>query len=142
MTHAEFLHQAVAEIAEELPGFDDLDPATQQSLRELGQHYFDDEFVPRLEGIINIPRYEEAMYEKNDSDGAFIADQAQDEHCKSAESCSPIFDREVSDAADVTTTGDGMRLSHVWRMGLRQSTVAGRGQRLPILPHNGPLLYL
>jgi len=75
MTHAEFLHQAVAEIAEELPGFDDLDLATQQSLRELGQDYFDDEFVPRLEGIVNIPRYEEAMHEKTDSDRAFIADQ-------------------------------------------------------------------
>jgi hypothetical protein len=75
MTHAEFLHQAVAEIAEELPGFDDLDPATQRSLRELGQHYFDEEFVPRLEGMINIPRYEEAMYEKTESDRAFIADQ-------------------------------------------------------------------
>jgi hypothetical protein len=75
MTHAEFLHQAVAEIAEELPGFDDLEPATQQSLRELGGHYFDDEFVPRLEGIVNIPRYEEAMYEKTDRDRAFIADQ-------------------------------------------------------------------
>ena len=75
MTHAEFLHQAVAEIAEELPGFESLDPATQQSLRELGQHYFDDEFVPRLEGMINIPRYEEAMHEKTDSDRAFIADQ-------------------------------------------------------------------
>jgi hypothetical protein len=37
MTHAEFLHQAVAEIAEELPGFDDLEPATQQSLRELAR---------------------------------------------------------------------------------------------------------
>ena len=35
MTHAEFLHQAVAEIAEELPDFEDLDPATRQSLREL-----------------------------------------------------------------------------------------------------------
>ena len=75
MTHAEFLHQAVAEIAEELPGFDDLDLATQQSLRELGQDYFDDEFVPRLEGIVNSPRYEEAMHEKTDSDRAFIADQ-------------------------------------------------------------------
>jgi hypothetical protein len=75
MTHAEFLHQVVAEIAEELPGFDDLDPVTQQSLRELGEQYFEDEFVPRLEGMINIPRYEEAMYEKTDSDRAFIADQ-------------------------------------------------------------------
>jgi hypothetical protein len=75
MTHAEFLHQVVAEIAEELPGFDDLDPVTQQSLRELAERYFEDEFVPRLEGIINIPRYEEAMYEKTDSDRAFIADQ-------------------------------------------------------------------
>jgi hypothetical protein len=75
MTHAEFLHQAVAEIAEELPGFETLDSATQQSLRELGEHYFDDEFVPRLEGIVNIPRYEAAMYERTDSDRAFIADQ-------------------------------------------------------------------
>ena len=75
MTHAEFLHQVVAEIAEELPGFDNLDAVTQQSLRELGEHYFQDEFVPRLEGMINIPRYEEAMYEKTDSDRAFIADQ-------------------------------------------------------------------
>jgi hypothetical protein len=75
MNHAEFLHQAVAEIAEELPGFHDLDPGKQQSLRELGETYFHDEFVPRLEGIINIPRYEEAMYEKTDSDRAFIASQ-------------------------------------------------------------------
>jgi hypothetical protein len=74
MTHAEFLHQTVAEIAEELPGFYDLDPATQQSLRELGTQYFEDEFVPRLEGMIDIPRYEEAIYEKTDSDRAFIAD--------------------------------------------------------------------
>ena len=76
MTHVEFLHQAVAEIAEELPGFDRLDPATQQSLRELGEHYFDSEFVPRLEGIVNIPRYEEAMYEKTESDRIFIEDYA------------------------------------------------------------------
>jgi len=75
MTHAEFLHQIVAEIAEELPGFDDLVPAMRQSLRELGEQYFDDEFVPRLEGIINIPRYEKSMYEKTESDRAFIADQ-------------------------------------------------------------------
>lgn len=75
MTHAEFLHQVVAEIAEELPGFDDLDLVTQQSLRELGEHYFENEFVPRLEGMINIPRYEEAMYEKTDGDRSFIADQ-------------------------------------------------------------------
>lgn len=75
MTHAEFLHQAIAEIAEELPGFADLAPATQQSLRELGQHYFDDEFEPRLQGIINIPRYEEAMHERTEGDRTFIADQ-------------------------------------------------------------------
>jgi hypothetical protein len=75
MTHAEFLHQAIAEIAEELPGFYDLPLTTQQSLRELGQHYFDDEFVPRLEGIVNIPRYEEAMHEKTEEDRAFIANQ-------------------------------------------------------------------
>ena len=76
MTHAEYLHESIAEIAEELPGFDRLDPDTQQILRELGQQYFDEEFIPRLEGIINIPRYEEAMYEKTDADRAFIEDQA------------------------------------------------------------------
>jgi len=75
MTHADYLHQAIAEIAEELPGFDKLDSATQQSLRELGQQYFDEEFVPRLEGNINIPRYEEAMHEKTDKDREFIEDQ-------------------------------------------------------------------
>jgi hypothetical protein len=76
MTHAEYLHQAVAEIAEELPGFDKLDPETQRSLRELGETYFESEFLPRLEGMINIPRYEEAMYEKTESDRIFIQDQA------------------------------------------------------------------
>jgi hypothetical protein len=76
MTHAEFLQQAVLDIAVELPGFDKLDPETQQSLVELGQHYFDDEFIPRLEGIVNIPRYEEAMYEKTEADRAFIEEQA------------------------------------------------------------------
>lgn len=75
MTHAEYLIQAIAEIAEELPGFDTLDSETQQSLLELGEHYFEDEFGPRLEGIVNIPRYEEAMYEKTERDRAFIEDQ-------------------------------------------------------------------
>ncbi len=76
MTHLELLHQTILEIAEELPGFDRLDRATQQSLRELGQHYFNEEFTPRLEGIVNIPRYEEAMHEKTEADRAFIADQS------------------------------------------------------------------
>jgi hypothetical protein len=76
MTHAEYLHEAIAEIAEELPGFDKLDAETRQSLLELGEDYFEAEFVPRREGIINIPRYEEAMYEKTASDRAFIEDQA------------------------------------------------------------------
>ncbi len=75
MTHAEYLQEAIAEIAEELPGFDRLNAETQRSLRELGHHYFDDEFVPRLEGRINIPRYEEAMYEKTEQDRAFIQEQ-------------------------------------------------------------------
>jgi hypothetical protein len=74
MTHAEYLHQAIAEIAEELPGFDKLDAETRQSLRELAESYFEDEFLPRLEGLVNIPRYEEAMYEKTESDRAFIQD--------------------------------------------------------------------
>src|SRR4051794_21058547 len=76
MTHAEYLHQTVAEIAEELPGFNELGPAIQQTLRELGAAYFQEEFTPRLEGMVNIPRYEEAMYEKTGSDRAFIEDQA------------------------------------------------------------------
>lgn len=75
MTHAEFLHEAIAEIAEELPGFEKLEAPAKQSLRELAHQYFQDEFVPRLEGLINIPRYEEAMYEKNESDRAFIEEQ-------------------------------------------------------------------
>jgi hypothetical protein len=75
MTHAEYLHEAIAEIAEELPGFGGLNPATQQSLRELGLHYFEEEFIPRLEGIVNIPRYEEAMSETTEKDRAFIEDQ-------------------------------------------------------------------
>ena len=75
MTHAEYLHEAIAEIAEELPGFADLNRETQQSLRELGLRYFEDEFIPRLEGIVNIPRYEEAMYETTEKDRAFIEDQ-------------------------------------------------------------------
>jgi hypothetical protein len=76
MTHVEFLHQTILEIAEELPGFADLPPATRQSLRELGQQYFDDEFEPRLQGIINIPRYEEAMHERTEADRAFIAEKS------------------------------------------------------------------
>ena len=76
MTHVEYLHEAIAEIAEELPGFEELDRETQQSLRELGEQYFQDEFVPRLEGRINMLRYEEAMYERTDSDRLFIEEQA------------------------------------------------------------------
>jgi hypothetical protein len=75
MTHAEYLREAVAEVAEELPGFHSLDRAKQQSLRELGEHYFHEEFVPRLEGQINIPRYEQAMHEKTEMDREFIEDQ-------------------------------------------------------------------
>ena len=75
MSHADYLHEAIAEIAEELPGFERLDAETQQSLRELGEAYFEAEFVPRLEGMINIPRYEEAMYEKTESDRVFIEEQ-------------------------------------------------------------------
>jgi hypothetical protein len=76
MTHAEYLHEAIAEIAAELPGFEHLDPDTQHSLFELGEQYFQDEFVPRLEGRVNIPRYEEAMYEKTEKDRAFIEEQS------------------------------------------------------------------
>lgn len=76
MTHAQYLHEAVKEIAEELPDFGLLDAATQQGLRELGEQYFEDEFVPRLEGRVNIPRYEEAMYEKTEQDRAFIEEQS------------------------------------------------------------------
>lgn len=75
MTHSEYLHQIVAEIAEELPGFESLKPEARQSLRELAEHYFQQEFIPRLEGIVNIPRYEEAMFEKTAADREFIADQ-------------------------------------------------------------------
>lgn len=76
MTHAEYLHQMVAEIAEELPGFSTLAPSVQRTLRELAAEYFEEEFVPRLEGTVNIPRYEEAMNEKTAADREFIEDQA------------------------------------------------------------------
>src|SRR4051812_19169960 len=76
MTHGEFLAQTIAEIAEEVPGFELMDEATQQSLRELASEYFHEEFVPRLEGRINVPRYEEAIEEKTAADREYIADQA------------------------------------------------------------------
>jgi hypothetical protein len=76
MTHAEYLHQVIAEIAEELPGFDQMEPSVQRTLRELATTYFQEEFVPRLEGNLNIPRYEEAMHEKTASDRAFIEEQS------------------------------------------------------------------
>ena len=64
MTHADFLAQTIAEIAEEVPGFELLDRRTQQSVRELADEYFHDEYIPRLEGRINIPRYQAAIAEK------------------------------------------------------------------------------
>ena len=75
MTHADFLAQTIAEIAEEVPGFELLDRRTQQSVRELADEYFHDEYIPRLEGRINIPRYQAAIAEKNQEDREFIADQ-------------------------------------------------------------------
>jgi hypothetical protein len=76
MTHAEYLHQVIAEIAEELPGFDEIEPSVQRTLRELATTYFHEEFLPRLEGNVNIPRYEEAMYEKTAADRTFIEEQS------------------------------------------------------------------
>ena len=77
MTHAEFLAQTIAEIAEEVPGFALLDQGTQQTIRELAGEYFHDEYVPRLEGLINIPRYQAALEEKTPEDREYIADQAE-----------------------------------------------------------------
>lgn len=76
MTHAKFLEQTIAEIAEELPGFDQLDRGTQQNLRELADQYFHDEYVPRLEGRINLARYEASLEEKTEQDREYIAEQA------------------------------------------------------------------
>jgi hypothetical protein len=76
MTHTDFLQQAIDEISEELPGFDSFDRSTQQSLRELADHYFQEEYIPRLEGRINLVRYQAAMAEETEDDRAFIADQA------------------------------------------------------------------
>lgn len=67
----------IAEIAEEVPGFELLDSRTQQSVRELADEYFHDEYIPRLEGRINIPRYQAAIAEKNPEDREYIADQAE-----------------------------------------------------------------
>ena len=77
MTHAEFLTQTITEIAEEVPGYELLDRLTQQSVRELADEYFHDEYIPRLEGRINIPRYQAAIAEKNPEDREYIADQAE-----------------------------------------------------------------
>ncbi len=77
MTHAEFLAQMIAEIAEEVPGFELLDGRTQQSVRELADEYFHDEYIPRLEGRVNIPRYQAAINEKSAEDREYIADQAE-----------------------------------------------------------------
>jgi hypothetical protein len=76
MTHAEYLKETIAEIAEEVPGFDLLDPAAQHSLLELADEYFHDEYVPRLEGRINLIRYEAAFEEKTEADREYIAEQA------------------------------------------------------------------
>jgi hypothetical protein len=76
MTHADYLNETIAEIAEELPGFQTLSHEAQTSLRELAHQYFQDEFIPRLEGIVNIPRYEDAMHEKTDADRIFIEEQS------------------------------------------------------------------
>ncbi len=77
MTHAEYLKETIAEIAEEIPGFEEMDRAAQMSLRELADEYFHDEFVPRLEGRINIPRYQAALEEKSEADREYIADQSE-----------------------------------------------------------------
>ena len=77
MTHQEFLAQTIAEIAEEVPGFELLDEKTQQSVRELANEYFHDEYIPRLEGRINIPRYQAAIGEKSPEDREYIAEQAE-----------------------------------------------------------------
>jgi hypothetical protein len=76
MTHAEFLAQTIAEIAEEVPGFELLDENTQQSVRELANEYFHDEYIPRLEGQVNLPRYQAAFDEKTPEDRAYIQEQA------------------------------------------------------------------
>jgi hypothetical protein len=77
MTHAEAVQHAIRQVAVTLPGFDDLDSPTQQILIDVGEEYFRAEFVPRLEGMINLPRYETAMYEKTAEDRAFIEDQIE-----------------------------------------------------------------
>ena len=77
MTHAEAVQHAIRQVAVTLPGFDKLDSPTQQILLDVGEEYFRAEFVPRLEGIINLPRYETAMYEQTPADRAFIEDQME-----------------------------------------------------------------
>ena len=75
MTYAEYLKQTIAEIAEEMPGFGALDPVAQQSLLELADEYFHEEYIPRLEGRVNMVRYQEAMAEENEADRVYIAEQ-------------------------------------------------------------------
>jgi hypothetical protein len=75
MTHAELIQKAILEVAANLPGFHQLDSQTQQILSDVGEEYFRAEFVPRLEGIVNIPRYQTAMHEATEEDRVFIEDQ-------------------------------------------------------------------
>jgi hypothetical protein len=75
VTHAETVQRASREVAVKLPGFEQLDSKTQQILIDLGEEYFREEFVPRLEGMINLPRYETAMFESTPEDRAYIEDQ-------------------------------------------------------------------
>jgi hypothetical protein len=77
MTHADSIHQAIRDVSGKLPGFDALDSKTQGMLFDVGEEYFRAEFVPRLEGMINIPRYEAAMYEATAEDRAYIEDQIE-----------------------------------------------------------------
>jgi len=77
LTHAEALQHASRQVAATLPGFDELDSPTQQILIDVGEQYFRAEYVPRLEGIVNLPRYETAMHERTPEDRAFVEDQIE-----------------------------------------------------------------
>lgn len=77
MTHAEYVRNASREVATKLPGYSDFDPAIQQILLELGEEYFAEEFLPRLNGMINVPRYHVAKYEKTPADRDFIEEQSE-----------------------------------------------------------------
>jgi len=101
MTHVEFVRIASLDVASQLPGFDKFDVAIQQILFELGDQYFSDEFLPRLHGRINMPRYEIAKYEKTPVDRLFMDEQREFLHEQIAKAQRAAHDQLIEKLAEI-----------------------------------------